>query len=76
MKKLLRDQPTAGGIPFEKTHDLRRLVRQAAGAQPDFNRLAGAAEILTPYVPAFRYPGLTSDPMPTREEFDAALQHS
>ena len=35
-----------------------------------------AAEILTPYVSAFRYPGLTDDPMPSREEFDAALQQA
>jgi hypothetical protein len=27
-------------------------------------------------VSAFRYPGLTDDPMPSREEFDAALQHA
>ena len=67
---------TATSIPFEKIHDIRRLIKQAAGAQPDFNRPAGAAEILTPYVSAFRYPGLTDDPMPSREEFDAALQHA
>jgi hypothetical protein len=34
------------------------------------------AEILTPYVSAFRYPGLTNDPMPSRVEFDAALEHA
>jgi len=35
-----------------------------------------AAEILTPYVSAFRYPGLTEDPVPSRDEFDAALKHA
>ncbi len=29
-----------------------------------------------PYVSAFRYPGLTDDPMPAGEEFDEALQHA
>jgi hypothetical protein len=52
------------------------LIRQAAGELPDFTQFIGAAEILTPYVSAFRYPGLTGDPMPSREEFDAALQHA
>jgi len=32
-------------------------------------------EILTPYVSALRYPGGADDPMPSREEFDEALQH-
>jgi len=31
---------------------------------------------LTPYVSAFRYPGGANEPMPTREEFDVALQHA
>ncbi len=75
-EKSVKSWLTASSIPFEKTHDIRRLVKQAAGAEPDFNRLAGVAEILTPYISAFRYPGLTDDPMPSREEFDAALQHA
>lgn len=61
---------------MRKPHDIRRLIKQAADAQPDFNRLAGAAEILTPYVSAFRYPGLTDEAMPSREEFDVALNHA
>ena len=75
-EKTVKGWLTSCGVSFERTHDIRRLIKQAAGAQPDFNRLAGAAEILTPYVSAFRYPGLTDDPMPSREEFDAALQHA
>jgi HEPN domain-containing protein len=67
---------TAKDVPFERTHDLRRLIRQAAGELPEFTQFIGAAEILTPYVSAFRYPGLTGDPMPSREEFDAALQYA
>lgn len=67
---------TATGIPFEKTHDIRRLIKQASVALPDFNRFTAAAEVLTPYVSAFRYPGLSDDPMPSREEFDEALKHA
>ena len=64
------------GIPFEKTHDVRRLIQQAAGANPEFAQLAHAAEVLTPYASAFRYPGLTADAMPSREEFGQALRHA
>lgn len=66
----------AGNISFEKTHDVRWLVQQAAASCPEFTRFTEAAEVLTPYVSAFRYPGLTGDPMPTREEFDEALAHA
>jgi HEPN domain-containing protein len=75
-EKSVKEWLTASSIPFEKTHDVRRLIKQAAVVMPDFNRLAKAAEVLTPYVSAFRYPGLTHEPMPTRQEFDEALQHA
>ncbi len=61
---------------FAKTHDIEDLVSQAARQHPDFDQLAHAAEVLTPYVSAFRYPGGSYDPMPSREEFDEALQHA
>jgi hypothetical protein len=32
--------------------------------------------VLTPYVSAFRYPGGFDEAMPTREEFDEALQYA
>lgn len=75
-EKAVKGWLTSNSIPFEKTHDIRRLIRQAAGVLPEFTRLFEAAEVLTPYASAFRYPGLTDDPMPTREEFDEALQHA
>ena len=75
-EKVLKGWLTASDVSFEKTHDIRRLVRQAQGLSPEFARFEGAAEILTPYASAFRYPGVTQDPMPSREEFDAALQHA
>ena len=62
--------------PFPKTHDIEDLVEQAAKLNPDFQQLAKPAAVLTPYVSAFRYPGGADEPMPTREEFDEALQHA
>jgi len=74
-EKTVKGWLTASSVAFEKTHDIRRLIKQAAGELPDFKRFTTAAEVLTPYVSAFRYPGLTTDPMPSREEFDEALQY-
>ena len=62
--------------PFPKTHDIEDLVEQASGINPDFGKFAKAASVLTPYVSAFRYPGGFDEPMPSREEFDEALQHA
>jgi HEPN domain-containing protein len=62
--------------PFAKTHNLRALVIQAAPLDKGFDALEKPAEILTPYVSAFRYPGGSDEPMPAREEFDEALQHA
>jgi HEPN domain-containing protein len=75
-EKSVKGWLTANSIPFERTHDVRRLIKQAAGVRPEFDRFASAAEVLTPYVSAFRYPGLSDDSMPSREEFDMALQHA
>jgi HEPN domain-containing protein len=62
--------------PFAKTHNLRALVIQAATLDKGFDSFERPAEILTPYVSAFRYPGGADQPMPTREEFDEALRHA
>jgi len=62
--------------PFAKTHNLRALVIQAATLDKGFEALEKAADVLTPYVSAFRYPGGSYEPMPEREEFDEALQHA
>lgn len=75
-EKSVKGWLTARQVSFEKTHDIRRLVRQAVEVLPEFARFADAAEILTPYVSAFRYPGLTDEQMPSREEFEIALQHA
>jgi len=75
-EKAVKGWLAANSVPFEKTHDVRRLIGQAVAVQPEFKRFTGAAEVLTPYVSVFRYPGLTDQTMPTREEFDEALQHA
>ena len=75
-EKTMKGWLTAHNIPFERTHDVRLLIRYAAQTRPDFADLAGAAELLTPYASIFRYPGLTDESVPSREEFDAALRHS
>ena len=62
--------------PFPKTHDIERLVEQATNLHSDFQQFETAAEVLTPYASAFRYPGGSEEPMPTREQFDEALQHA
>jgi HEPN domain-containing protein len=64
------------GIGLERTHDIVRLVQLAAGDSPEFAQFEEPGEILTPYASAFRYPGLTAQPMPSREEFDEALAHA
>jgi HEPN domain-containing protein len=62
--------------PFPRTHDIEDLVERASSVNPDFRKFARAASVLTPYVSAFRYPGGFDDPMPTRTEFDEALQYA
>ncbi len=62
--------------PFPKTHDIEDLVHRAAKLDEDFEQFVNAAAVLTPYVSAFRYPGGSDEPMPSREEFDEALQHA
>ena len=75
-EKAVKGWLTTEGVALEKTHDLRRLIRRAASISPEFSRFASVVEMLTPYASAFRYPGLTDESMPTREEFDEALQHA
>ena len=75
-EKAVKGWLTWRGATAAKTHDLIRLIAEATDGTPDFAQFEEAAEILTPYVSAFRYPGLTDDAVPSREEFDAALKHA
>ncbi len=57
---------------FPRTHDLRLLVQLALVINPSFQDYQEAAELLTPYATAFRYP---SDVMqPTAEELQEAIE--
>lgn len=62
--------------PFEKTHDLGKIIEQAARINSGFLEYEDAAEILTPYSIAYRYPDETGFFEPDRKEFDEALQHA
>jgi HEPN domain-containing protein len=75
-EKSLKGWLTWRGAAVAKTHDLIRLVADAADSTPDFAQFEEAAETLTPYASAFRYPGITEDSVPSREEFDVAPKHA
>jgi HEPN domain-containing protein len=55
-------------IPFQKTHLLAPLVLQCMQPDPGFRSLQEAAEILTPFATAFRYPGEPGEPEATDVE--------
>jgi HEPN domain-containing protein len=61
-EKSLKSYLTYQEIPFYKIHDLRVLVNQCQGIDETFIDLLDAAEILTPYSTAFRYPGSLLEP--------------
>ncbi len=58
-------------IPFEKVHDLGRLLDHCAGCDGEFESLRDAVEPLTLYAVAFRYPGPAD---PSRENVESALR--
>jgi len=51
--------------PLRRVHDLVLLVDACTDLEASFAELAEAAEVLTPYGTAFRYPGDVSEPQPT-----------
>ena len=71
-EKALKGWLTYHDQRFEKTHDVRMLVTLAIGLKDDFANWNNAAEILTPYATAYRYPGETLEP--SRSEFELAFQ--
>ncbi len=60
--------------PFKKVHDLMMLTSECKPLDHAFTSLEEAAEILTPYGTAFRYPGSTLEPEPdeSKEAVDLA----
>ena len=63
-------------VTFEKTHDLRKLIRQAEALDGQFQQFREAAAILTPYAVAYRYPDEAAFIEPSREEFEEALKQA
>jgi HEPN domain-containing protein len=61
-EKALKAFLTLHDIPFPKTHLLLPLVERCTKAAPGFADLQEAAESLTPFATAFRYPGDVLEP--------------
>jgi HEPN domain-containing protein len=58
--------------PFEKIHDIAKLMNQAAGMEPRLQTLLSRVAPLTRYVAQFRYPSV--EIAASEEEFEEALQ--
>jgi len=56
--------------PLERTHNVRVLITLAESYTPEFSTWRDAAEQLTPYATAFRYPADVPDP--DRDKFISA----
>jgi HEPN domain-containing protein len=70
-EKILKGFLVLHDVRFEKTHDLEVLLGLAGRVASGLNSLLDAADRLTPYAVAYRYPGDMLAPAP--EEFAAAL---
>jgi len=64
-EKALKAYLTLKDSPFRKVHDLSALVEQSSEFDGTFVQLREAAETLTPYGVAFRYPGSVLEPAPS-----------
>lgn len=74
MEKALKAFLTLNETDFPKTHLLTVLLEQCIEIDPEFEEMRDAAEILTPYATAFRYPGDYLEPNDTevREAIELA----
>ena len=61
-EKVLKAYLTLTDVPFAKIHDLSALVDECLKSDKAFEQLRDAAEVLTPYGTAFRYPGEVLEP--------------
>ena len=59
---------------FPKTHDIRLLIQLGVSANPLLAKYADSADLLTPYVTEFLYPGDVMEP--TDEEMDEGLKNA
>jgi len=76
VEKTLKGFLVLHGKPFEKIHDLGKILEQAILVNAAFEEFADAADTLTPYSVAYRYPDEQGILEPSREEFDEALKHA
>ena len=70
IEKTLKAYLVFCSIPFEKVHDLGRLLDHCSRADPGFESLRDDVEPLTLYATTYRYPGPAD---PTREQVEHAL---
>jgi HEPN domain-containing protein len=73
-EKILKSFLVYNNIHFEKIHSIVYLINKCVKINKKFEELFNAAEVLTPYVSAFRYPGENFEP--ESEDVDEALDHS
>jgi HEPN domain-containing protein len=75
-EKVLKGFLIFHGKPFEKVHDLGKIIEHAMSVNPAFQQYEDAADILTPYSMAYRYPDELGFLEPSRAEFDEAVRHA
>lgn len=73
-EKALKGFLVLHGKPFERIHDLGKILEQVVLVNAAFGQFADAADALTPYSVAYRYPDEQGTLEPSRDEFDEALQ--
>lgn len=61
-EKALKGYLTWRNLPFRRTHDLVELLKQCEATDDGFAQLRMAADHLSPYAVAFRYPGAKAEP--------------
>ncbi|MFQ5627475.1 MAG: HEPN domain-containing protein [bacterium] len=61
-------------IEFEKVHNLSVLIESCTEIDSDFQTYADAADTLTPYATAFRYPNELFEDEPDTEQMDEAVE--
>jgi len=72
-EKALKAYLFSKDVPFEKRHDIVRLVRQAEELDTRFAQFLEAARLLTPLAWQFRYPSEVPAGNPSRDQFREAL---
>lgn len=57
VEKYLKAKLNEASLPFDKTHDLLKLLNQAATVEPSWAALQPEAIFLTDFAVLYRYPG-------------------